>query len=140
MSDAPTASGKAAKVALWLALTARPALGRYLPPTIGALIVGAVACVALGRLDAGAIGVFEFTRPIFQTPQWSGAAMLELVVPLAVTVLAVQNALFDLWRSGAVRPRIMRNFAFEELPIALDLVAQGKVQGKAVISMSPQKT
>ena len=55
-------------------------------------------------------------------------------------VLAVQNALFDLWRSGAVRPRIMRNFAFEELPIALDLVAQGKVQGKAVISMSPQKT
>lgn len=79
-------------VALWLALTARPALGRYLPPTIGALIVGAVACVALGRLDAGAIGAFEFTRPIFQTPQWSGAAMLELVVPLAVTVLAVQNA------------------------------------------------
>lgn len=45
----------------------------------------------------------------------------------------VQQDLFDLWRSGAVKPRIMRDFAFSELPEALDLVSQGKVQGKAVI-------
>lgn len=45
----------------------------------------------------------------------------------------VQQDLFDLWRSGAVEPRIMRDFAFSELPEALDLVSQGKVQGKAVV-------
>ena len=45
----------------------------------------------------------------------------------------VQQDLFDLWRAGAVRPRIMRDFAFSELPEALDLVSQGKVQGKAVV-------
>lgn len=45
----------------------------------------------------------------------------------------VQQDLFDLWRAGAVKPRIMRDFAFSELPEALDLVSQGKVQGKAVV-------
>lgn len=45
----------------------------------------------------------------------------------------VQQELFDLWRAGAVKPRIMRDFAFSELPEALDLVSQGKVQGKAVV-------
>ena len=79
-------------VAFWLMLTSLPALGRYLPPTIGALIVGAAACLWLGRLDTDAIGAFEIARPILQSPRWSNAAMLELVVPLAVTVLAVQNA------------------------------------------------
>lgn len=79
-------------VAVWLTLNAAPSLGRYLPPTIGALTVGAAACVLLGRLNPGAFGAFELARPVLQTPEWSWAAMLELVVPLAVTVLAVQNA------------------------------------------------
>lgn len=47
----------------------------------------------------------------------------------------VQAHLFQLWHQGAVKPRIMRAFPFEMLPEALDLVAQGKVQGKAVLSM-----
>lgn len=47
----------------------------------------------------------------------------------------VQAHLFELWRKGAVKPRIMRAFEFAELAEALDLVSQGKVQGKAVISM-----
>ena len=46
-----------------------------------------------------------------------------------------QTALFDLWQSGAIRPRIMREFAFDELPLALDLVQQGKVQGKVVVNV-----
>lgn len=50
-------------------------------------------------------------------------------------VRAVQDDLFRLWREGAVRPRVMRTFPFEEAPQALTLVHQGKVQGKAVISM-----
>lgn len=51
-------------------------------------------------------------------------------------VQAVQADLFRLWQAGAVRPRVMRAFAFADLPEALDQVAQGKVQGKAVIRMA----
>ncbi|MEP9365846.1 NADPH:quinone oxidoreductase family protein [Xanthobacter sp. VNH20] len=47
----------------------------------------------------------------------------------------VQEDLFRLWQAGAVKPRIMRAFPFAEAPEALDLVHQGKVQGKAVITM-----
>lgn len=50
-------------------------------------------------------------------------------------VRTVQAELFDLWRAGVLKPRIMRRFPFAELPQALDLVAQGKVQGKAVVLM-----
>lgn len=50
-------------------------------------------------------------------------------------VRAVQAQLFDLWRAGVLKPRIMRRFPFAELPDALDLVSQGKVQGKAVVLM-----
>lgn len=48
----------------------------------------------------------------------------------------VQQELFDLWRAGAVKPRIMRAFGFSELPEALDLVSRGQVQGKAVVTVS----
>ncbi len=79
-------------VAIWLALGAVPRLGRLLPPTIGALLAGSAACLLFGRLDAGAFGAIEIAAPVFQKPAWSLAAMLELVVPLVVTALAVQNA------------------------------------------------
>jgi NADPH:quinone reductase len=47
----------------------------------------------------------------------------------------VQSAIFDLWQSGAVKPHVMKEFPFRELPIALELIEQGKVRGKAVIVM-----
>jgi benzoate membrane transport protein len=78
-------------VATWLLLTARPAWGRRVPPLIGALALGAVATLLLGRLDASALGALELARPVLQAPVWSWAAMVELVVPLAITVLVVQN-------------------------------------------------
>ena len=78
-------------VAAWLGLSLAPALGRRLPPLIGALIVGVLAIVVLGRIDAGALGAVEFARPVLHAPAWSAAAMVELVVPLAITVLVVQN-------------------------------------------------
>jgi benzoate membrane transport protein len=78
-------------VAAWLLLTARPRLGRRLPPLIGALLVGALAVAVLGRLDNAALGAIEIVRPQLQWPEWSFAALIELVVPLAITVLVVQN-------------------------------------------------
>jgi len=47
----------------------------------------------------------------------------------------VQNEIFKLWESGAVRPHVMKAFPFLELPLALELIEQGKVRGKAVIVM-----
>ena len=78
-------------VAAWLLLSIWPSLGRRIPPLIGALLVGALATAALGRFDASSLGAIELARPVFQAPAWSAAAMLELVVPLAITVLVVQN-------------------------------------------------
>lgn len=78
-------------VAIWLLLSALPWLGRRCPPIIGALLVGALATIVLGRLDSSAPLQLELIRPVLVQPAWSVAAMVELVVPLAITVLVVQN-------------------------------------------------
>ena len=78
-------------VVVWLLLTAVPMLGRRCPPIIGALIVGALAVIVAGRFDTSTPLQFELIKPAFQAPAWSAAAMVELVVPLAITVLVVQN-------------------------------------------------
>ncbi len=75
----------------FLALSLAPRLSKVLPPVIGAMIVGGVMIAALGRFDATAAGSFGIVHPNFYAPQFSWQAMLELVVPLAVTVLVVQN-------------------------------------------------
>ena len=78
-------------VVVFLLLSARADWGRRLPPVIGALLVGALAVAVSGRLDASAVGQLSLVQPVIQVPVWSFAAMLELVVPLAITVLVVQN-------------------------------------------------
>ncbi len=78
-------------VLVFILLTMSPALGRRLPPLIGALLVGAAASVVLGRFDSGALDSLQLVQPVVQMPQWSWAAMIELVVPLTITVLVVQN-------------------------------------------------
>ena len=77
--------------AAFLALSASPRLGRVMPPLIGAVVVGGALVAALGRFDpAGAEG-WGLVRPNLYVPAFSWQAMLELVVPLAITVLVVQN-------------------------------------------------
>jgi benzoate membrane transport protein len=44
-----------------------------------------------GRFDASMPMQLELIRPVVPAPAWSAAAMVELVVPLAITVLVVQN-------------------------------------------------
>ena len=78
-------------VAVFLLLSAQASWGKRLPPVIGALLVGAVAVGLSGRLDASALGQLSLAQPLIQAPVWSWAAMLELVVPLTITVLVVQN-------------------------------------------------
>ncbi len=78
-------------VAVFLLLSARADWGKRMPPVIGALLVGALAVALSGRLDGAAVGQLALVQPVIQAPVWSFAAMFELVVPLAITVLVVQN-------------------------------------------------
>jgi len=78
-------------VLTFLLLSALPRLGRRIPPIIGALVVGAGTVVVSGRFRPGGTGTEWFAAPVLQAPEWSLQAMLELVVPLAITVLVVQN-------------------------------------------------
>jgi benzoate membrane transport protein len=78
-------------VTVFVLLTAVPALGRRMPPILGALVVGAVAVGLSGRFNPGSAGMRWLAAPLVQAPQWSVQAMVELVIPLAITVLVVQN-------------------------------------------------
>src|SRR3954464_11091798 len=78
-------------VAAFLLLSALPRLGRRMPPLIGALLTGAAVVALLGRVGGASLGGFALVRPVVQAPAWSLGAMVELVVPLAITVLVVQN-------------------------------------------------
>ena len=72
-------------------ITILPRLSRVLPPLIGALIAGAAAVAYLGAFNPPAGALFALAVPNLYVPQFSWAAMVELVVPLAITVLVVQN-------------------------------------------------
>ena len=78
-------------VAAFLALSASPRLARAAPPLLGALAVGALAVWLLGRFEPGSGAILGLARPNLYTPVFSWQAMVELVVPLAITVLVVQN-------------------------------------------------
>jgi benzoate membrane transport protein len=78
-------------VLTFVLLSALPHWGKRMPPLIGALLVGALAIALLGRLDSSGLGRFAFAQPLIQAPVWSVGALVELVVPLAITVLVVQN-------------------------------------------------
>lgn len=75
----------------FIVLTALPRLARVLPPVIGALIVGALVIAATGSFDAGGEPIFAMVQPNLYRVAYSWRAMIELVVPLAITVLVVQN-------------------------------------------------
>ena len=77
-------------VVVFLVLSTWAWLGTRIPPILGALVVGAVAVAVSGRFHPGPTTGW-IAAPGLQTPQWSLQATIELVVPLAITVLVVQN-------------------------------------------------
>ncbi|MBY4274319.1 benzoate/H(+) symporter BenE family transporter [Rhodococcus fascians] len=83
-----------AMVVAWLALTRSATWSKRVPPVLAALVAGLVALAVTGGFtlvsgpaaDLPLIGSPELVAPAF-----SGAAMAQLVIPLAITVVAVQN-------------------------------------------------
>jgi benzoate membrane transport protein len=78
-------------VAAFLALGASATWSRRMPPLFGALFVGAAAVAILGKFHSSGVAVDTLAHPNFYAPVFSWRAMVELVVPLAITVLVVQN-------------------------------------------------
>ena len=78
--------------AVFVLLSAVRPLGRMLPPLIGALTTGIVVIALSGTFKMGGTASSVFASPNLYAPDFSVAAMVELVLPLVITVLAVQNA------------------------------------------------
>jgi len=78
--------------AAFLLLTLRPKLARIVPPLIGALAVGAVMIWYLGAFRPAPGDLFAIASPNLYKPVLSLPAIIELVIPLAITVLVAQNA------------------------------------------------
>jgi benzoate membrane transport protein len=76
---------------MFVLLSARPALARFMPPVIGALLAGALASALNAQPGSLRLPALELAAPVFSAPELSWQAMVELVVPLAITVLVVQN-------------------------------------------------
>ncbi len=85
----------ATMTAAFLLVGAIPKLAARLPPMLAALAAGAAAIYVTGSFAAGDLGDLSrggmLAAPQLQLPQFSWAAIAELVVPLAITVLVVQN-------------------------------------------------
>ena len=85
-----------ATVALPMALAfivvgAVPRVARFFPPILAAMVVGIVAVVLTGGLSRGVLDDGLMAAPMLQAPEFTLRAITELVVPLAITVLVVQN-------------------------------------------------
>lgn len=73
--------------AVFLLLSAVPRLARLMPPVIGALIVGVAAIAWTGAFELRGPVELAFAHPTLHRPEFAWAAMVELVLPLAITVL-----------------------------------------------------
>ena len=82
----------AAMTVTFFVLTAVPRLQKMVPPMIAVLVVGIVILLSGGYDSGGSYAGPVLAAPRFYAPEFSVAAALELVIQLAITVIAAQNA------------------------------------------------
>jgi benzoate membrane transport protein len=80
-----------AMVVAFFALSVLPKLARFMPPIIGALLAGGIVAFVAGRFAGADIGGLALAQPVFTMPVFSASAMVELVIPLAITIIFVQH-------------------------------------------------
>lgn len=78
-------------ILVFVALSIMPMVAKVAPPVAVAALVGTVVAIVAGRLSPGILDNGVFAQPIINTPEFSFAAIAELVIPLAITVVIVQN-------------------------------------------------
>lgn len=78
-------------ILIFIALSAAPKLAAVAPPVAMAAVLGTVIAIASGQLGGGILDDGIVAAPVFTAPEFSFAAMAELVIPLTITVVIVQN-------------------------------------------------
>ncbi len=78
-------------ILIFVALSATPKLAAIAPPVAVAAVVGTLIAIITGQLGSGILDNGALATPVFIAPEFSLAAMTELVIPLAITVVIVQN-------------------------------------------------
>ncbi len=78
-------------LAIFVVLSVWARLGKLVPPIIGVLLVGCLLALTLGRIDPGVMTGLRLVQPQMPQVAFSLAAAIELVIPLAITILLVQN-------------------------------------------------
>ncbi|NLZ57857.1 MAG: benzoate transporter [Corynebacterium sp.] len=78
-------------ILIFVALSATPKLAAIAPPVAVAAVVGTLITIITGQLGSGILDNGALATPVFIAPEFSLAAMTELVIPLAITVVIVQN-------------------------------------------------
>ncbi len=78
-------------VVAFIASSAVPAIEKVLPPVLAALAAGIVAVIITGHGAPTAPARFGLAHPNILFPAFSLRALLELVLPLAITVIGIHN-------------------------------------------------
>lgn len=78
-------------IIVFVALGIVPRVAAVAPPVAVAAVVGTAVALAAGRLGSGILDDGLVAAPVFTAPAFSAGAMIELVIPLAITVVIVQN-------------------------------------------------
>lgn len=83
-----------------------PAVSRFFPPILGALLIAFFFIIAFGLMEWEPSGQIIAVPSLFM-PTFSWAAIAELVIPLTVTVIAIQNAQgISIMKAAGYRPPI----------------------------------
>ena len=72
-------------------LVALPRIGSKVPPVLAAMVIGACAVILTKQWSTGDPTLGVLATPVFTAPEFTVRAAAELVLPLAITVIVVQN-------------------------------------------------
>jgi benzoate membrane transport protein len=75
----------------FLAVSLVPRLAQKFPPVLAAILAGLLATSMLGEANWQLLSI-EVAQPMVFSPTFTLAAAVELILPLALTVIAIQNA------------------------------------------------
>jgi benzoate membrane transport protein len=89
LQQTPLISGMA--LSAFLCVSLMKPLARRFPPVLGAIVAGLLATAAFGEANWQVVSL-QMAQIKLVAPVFTWAAAAELVIPLAVTVVAVQNA------------------------------------------------
>jgi benzoate membrane transport protein len=94
-------------VLVFVVLLAIPTVERSFPPVLGALIVGILVTVLTGHLNLDRPFNLSVAMPNLYVPTFSIQSLLELVIPLAITVVGIHNAQgFTILKAAGYKPPV----------------------------------